>query len=56
MNELLEVLRVEDARIGLKITKLLRLGISEYEKLTLDNKKLTRWAASLTLVVSNSSW
>jgi hypothetical protein len=38
MNELLEVLRVHHARIGLKInvkkTKLLRLGISEDEKLT----------------------
>ena len=43
MNELLEVLRVQGARIGLKInvkkTKLLRLGILEDEKVTSRNKK-----------------
>ena len=44
MNELLEVLRVQGARIGFKInvnkTKSLRLGISEDEKLTLGNEKI----------------
>ena len=44
MNELLKVLRVQGARIGLKIivrkTKSLRLGISEDEKVTLGNKKI----------------
>ena len=44
MNELLEVLRVQGARIGLKInvkkTKSLRLGISEDEKVTLGNEKI----------------
>ena len=43
MNELLEVMRVQGARIGLKIyvrkTKSLTLGISEDEKVTLDNEK-----------------
>ena len=42
MNELLEVLRVQGAKIGLKVnvknTKSLRLGISEDEKVTLGNK------------------
>ena len=46
MNELLEVLRVQDARIGLKIN---------FKKtkftMTLVTKKLISWAASLTLVV-----
>ena len=44
MNELLEVSRVQGARIGFKInvkkTKSLRLGTSEDEKVTLDNKKI----------------
>ena len=44
MNELLEVLRVQGARIGLKInvmkTKSLRLGITEDEKVTLGNEKI----------------
>ena len=44
VNELLEVLRVLGARIGLKInvrnTKSLRLGISEDEKVTLCNEKI----------------
>ena len=44
MNEFLEVLQVEGARIGLKInvkkTKSLRLGISEDEKVTLGNEKI----------------
>ena len=44
MRELLDVLRVQGARIGLKInikkTKSLRLGISEDEKVTLDDKKI----------------
>ena len=43
MNELLEILRVQSARIGSKInakkTKSLGLGISEKKKVTLDNKK-----------------
>ena len=55
MNELLEVLRVQFARIGLKIsikkTKSLRLGISEDVNMTLGTKRLNRFAASLTLVV-----
>ena len=44
MNEILEVLRVQGARIGLKInmkkTKSLRLWISKDEKVTLDNEKI----------------
>ena len=44
MNRLLEVLRVQGARIGLQIyikkTILLRLGISEDEKVTLNNEKI----------------
>ena len=44
MNEFLEVLRVQGAKIGLKInvkkTKSLRLGISEDEKVTLGNEKI----------------
>ena len=44
MNELLEVLRVQGARMGLKInvkkTKSLRLGISEDEKVTLGSEKI----------------
>ena len=44
MNEILEVLRVQGARIGLKInvktTKSLRLGISEDKKVTLGNEKI----------------
>ena len=44
MNEVLEVLRVQCARIGLRInvkkTKSLRLGISEDEKVTLGNEKI----------------
>ena len=52
MNELLGVLRVGGARLGLKIvvkkTKSLKLGINQDEKVT---KRLITWAASLTLVV-----
>ena len=44
INELLEILQVLGARIGLKInfkkTKSLRLGISEDEKVTLGNEKI----------------
>ena len=44
MNEYLEVLRVQGARIGLTInvkkTKSLRLGISEDEQVTLGNEKV----------------
>ena len=51
MNELLEVLRIQGSRIGLKInfkrTKSLRLGISEDEKATLGSKRLIGWVASL---------
>ena len=46
MNELLEALRVQGARIGWKInvkkTKSLRLGISEDEKVTLGNENIYR--------------
>ena len=55
MNEFLEVLRFQGARIGLKInvkmTKSLKRGLSEDEKVTLGNKRLISWVASLTLVV-----
>ena len=44
MNELLQVLRLQGARIGFKInvkkTKLLRLGISKDKKATQGNKKI----------------
>ena len=44
MNKLLDVLRVQSSRIGLKInvkkTKSLRLGIIEDEKVTLANEKI----------------
>ena len=44
MNEILEVLRFQGARIGLKIkvkkTKSLRLGISEDKKVTLGNEMI----------------
>ena len=44
MNEFLEVLRVQGAKIGLKInvkkTKSLRIGISEDEQVTLGNEKI----------------
>ena len=44
MSEFLEVLRVQGARIGLKInvkkTKSLRLGIRKHEKVTLGNEKI----------------
>ena len=44
MNEILKVLRVQGAKIGLKInvrkTKSLRLGISEDEKVTLSIEKI----------------
>ena len=44
MKDFLEVLRVQGARIGLKInvkkTKSLRLGINEDEKVTLSNEKI----------------
>ena len=45
MNEFLEVLRVQGARIGktnVKKTKSLRLGISEDEKVTLGNEKIDK--------------
>ena len=44
MNDILEVLRAQGARIGLKInvkkTKSIRLGISEDEKMAVGNKKI----------------
>ena len=44
MNEFLEVLRVQGAKIGFKInvkkTKSLTLGISEDEQVTLGNEKI----------------
>ena len=44
MNEFLEVLRVQGAKIGLKInvkkTKSLRLRISEDKQVTLGNEKM----------------
>ena len=49
MNEFLEVLRVQGARIGLKInvkkTKSLRLRISENEKVTLGNEKIDQMSS-----------
>ena len=55
MNELLEVLRVQGARISLGInvkkTKSLMLRLSEDEKVTLGNEKIDQMAASLTLVI-----
>ena len=43
LNDILEVLRVQRARIGLKInvkkTKSQKLGINEYEKVTMVNEK-----------------
>ena len=53
MNEFLEVLQFQGAKIGLKInvkkTKSLRLGISEDEQVTLGNEILIRLGASVTL-------
>jgi hypothetical protein len=44
MNELLEVLQVQGARIGLKINvkenKSLRIGIGDDKKVTLGNEKI----------------
>ena len=55
MNEFLEVLRVQGARIGLKInvkkTNSLRLGINEDEKLTFGNEKIDQ-VGSLTYFVN----
>ena len=46
MNEFLEVLRVQGAKIGQKINikraKLLRLGINEDEKVKLGNEKINQ--------------
>ena len=46
MNDFLEVSRVQGAKIGLKInvkkTKSLNLGISEDEKVTLGNEKISQ--------------
>ena len=55
MNEYFEVLLVQgariDSKINVKMTKSLRLGISEDEKVELSNERLLRWATSFTLVV-----
>ena len=60
MNELFEVLRVQGAKIGMKInlksTKSLRLGISKDEKVTLNNEKINQADSFTYFVVSNSSW
>jgi hypothetical protein len=54
LNELLEILRVHGARIGLKInvknTKSLRLRISEKKGLWVSKRSI-KWTALLTLVV-----
>ena len=62
MNELLGVLRVESARIGLKInvkkTKSQRLGIIEDENVTLGNRKIDQ-VGSLTYlgsIISKDGW
>ena len=53
MNELLEALRVQGARIGLRINvkknKSLRLGISEGGKVTLGNEKIDQVASFTNL-------
>ena len=58
MNEFLEVLRIQGARIGLKInvkkTNSLRLGISEDENVTLGNKNIDQ-VGSFTYLGSNIS-
>ena len=60
MNELLEILSVQGARISVKVnvkkTKSLRKGISEEEKVTLGNNKIGQvgnftYLGSPTLVV-----
>ena len=57
MNEFLDVLRVQGARIGFKInvkkTKSLKLGIIEDEKVTLDSEKIKK--SSFTSKDSGSS-
>ena len=54
MTELLEVLQVQGARICLKInvkkTKSLMLGISEDEKVTIDNEKIDNDSRKLTVL------
>jgi len=53
INKFLEVLRVQGARIGLKInvkkTKSLRLGISVDEKVTLGTEKIDQVCSSTYL-------
>ena len=55
MNEFLEVLRIQGAKIGLKInvkkTKSLRLGISEDEQVTFGNEKIDQVGSFSYLVV-----
>ena len=58
MNELLEVLRVQGARIAFKITvkktKSLRLGISEGENVMLDNRKIDQVDSITYLIIITS--
>ena len=55
VNELLEVLRFQGARIGLKInvtkTNSLRLEIVKMKRWHWITKRSNKWTASLTLVV-----
>ena len=61
MEELLEVLRVQGSRLGLKInvkkTKSLRLGMNEDEKVTLDNVKIEQVGSFIYLgsIISKDS-
>ena len=58
MNKLIEVLRIQGARIGLKIivkeTKWLRLEIIEDEKVTLGEEKLDQVDSFTYLGIINS--
>jgi hypothetical protein len=59
LNGILELLQVQGAKICLKIivkkTKLLRLGISQGEKVMLGNKRYIKWTVSLDLVVGKDN-
>ena len=46
MNELLEVLRVQGARIGLKINVKKTKSLSEYEKVAFGTEKIDQLSAS----------
>ena len=62
MNELLEILRLQSGRIGLKDsvkkTKSLRLGISEDEEVTLSNEKTNQVDSFTNLgsIISKGGW